>query len=157
MFVILYFGQFEAILDMKDFIDREAISYRLKQLLDESGMSSKEFAIVMKIAQPTLSQIMTGKAFINLETINKIVRYGPEHLSGFNVSWFVFGEGRPCSDNSVNNNEPVSEVVTAGILVKQAEEIGQLRGLLEQCKPKEIERIVVFYTDNSIATYKLSE
>lgn len=142
---------------MKDFIDKEAISIRLKQILEESGMSAKDFATAMQIAQPTLSQITTGKTFINLETINKIVRYGPEHLSGFNVLWFVFGEGAPAIDTPNSHRAEPAEAATAGVLVKQAEEIGRLRALLEQNKPKEIERIVVFYTDNSIATYTLSD
>lgn len=142
---------------MKDFIDREAISARLRQILDESEMNAKEFATRMEIAQATLSQIVTGKTLINLETINKVIRYAPRALSEFNILWFLFGEASPIASDDLLRKTNVSDTARADILVKQAEELGKLKAQLEQTKPKEIDRIVVFYTDNSIATYTLTD
>lgn len=141
---------------MKDFIDREAISIRLKQILDESGMNAKEFATQMEIAQATLSQIVTGKTMINLETINKVIRHAPGCLSEFNTLWFLFGDASPIASDELLRKTNVSDTAKTDILVKQAEELGKLREQLEQTKPKEIDRIVVFYTDNSVATYTLT-
>ncbi|MDO4707165.1 MAG: helix-turn-helix transcriptional regulator [Porphyromonadaceae bacterium] len=142
---------------MKDFIDREAISARLRQILDESEMNAKEFATRMEIAQATLSQIVTGKTLINLETINKVIRYAPRSLSEFNTLWFLFGEVSPIASDDLLGKTNMSDTARIDILVKQAEELGKLRAELEQTKPKEIDRIVVFYTDNSIATYTLTD
>lgn len=145
-------------LKMKDFIDRKAITVRLKELVEKSDMSQKDFAACMNIAQPTLSQVISGGKLINLETINKILYYAPQHLGEFDISWFLFGDGSTMNLRTDGNSptEQAAEVST-GMMVKQAEEIGRLRGLLEQNKPKVIERILVFYSDNSVATYTLAD
>lgn len=142
---------------MEEIIDRQAISTRLKQLVNESGMTSKEFSILMDIAQPTLSQILTGKSLINLDTINKVVAHGGA-LKNFEATWFLFGNSINCptalSDGGLF---PMEAAGSMSVAIEQAEEIGRLKQCLKESKPKEIERIVVFYTDNSVATYILQE
>lgn len=143
---------------MEDFIDRKAISSRLKQILDESGMNAKEFAILTDISQATLSQVITGKSLINLESINKVIAHAKD-LDGFDISWFLFGgnNGIDIPADGVKGAGSRPLVADFGKAIEQAEELGKLRQRLEQSKPKEIERIVVFYTDNSIATYTLQQ
>lgn len=74
---------------MTDFIDLPAITRRLKEVVERSGLSSKEFAERTDIAPATLSQNINERSPINVASINKILATFPELVDPY---WFVFGE-----------------------------------------------------------------
>lgn len=138
---------------MSDFINLEKIAERLIQIQTESGLNAKEFCDETDISSSTYSQIKNGLGKVSVDIINKVVqRWGTR----FSPQWFLFGEtsnteatlfGEEAfeSDNSESERK----------LFQSLEEIGRLKAMIEQQRPREIERITVFYTDKSVAHYIL--
>ena len=138
---------------MTDFIDLPAITRRLKEVVERSGLSSKEFAERTDIAPATLSQNINERSPINVASINKILATFPELVDPY---WFVFGEsGKETSLSDIETAPQLSNNADAlqAILRKQVEEISQLKAELELQRKKEIAHITVFYTDNSFSTF----
>lgn len=150
---------------MTDFINLEAISTRLKELLERSEMSAKDFSTQTGIAPSTLSQILNGKTMINIDSINKIISRWQGDPS-FDPMWFVLGEAcarlvdqanaseadASYKGSSANAHDKALELA----LSNKIEEVGRLKASLEGMKPKVIDHITVFYTDRSFETYRLS-
>ena len=57
---------------MSEYIDLSAITKRLKEVVDRSGLTSRDFAMKAGIAPATLSLNLNEKQQINVATINKI-------------------------------------------------------------------------------------
>lgn len=153
---------------MIDYINLQDISKRIKELQDRSGMTAKDFSAATDIPASTLSQINTGKILPSVDNINKIISkwshlispswllFGIEEMPSFyNTSTEVGLGTNPHGDQALSNLEGDNK--TREVLLAQAEEIGRLKSLIENNKPKEIAHITVFYTDNSFATFHLNK
>lgn len=149
---------------MTDFINLSEISMRLRELIERSGMSSKDFANDTGIPASTLSQILNGKSQISVDSINKIVGCWSGR-DGFDPMWFLFGEGFAKSEGAVGDTADLfdashatspSEAALHNALTSKIEEVAKLRAALELAKPKTIDHITVFYSDRSFETYTLS-
>lgn len=145
---------------MAEYIDLAAITKRLKDVVEKSGLTSREFATKAGIAPATLSQNLNEKQLINVTTINKLI----EHFSHLiTPEELVFG----CSENSYQIGETSSASFDRhtdstkdglrAILQAQAEEIARLKAELKGRKEKGIAHITVFYDDNSFATFTTEE
>ena len=58
---------------MAEFLNLDEITKRLKRIVEQSGLSAKDFALGAGIPQATLSQILNEKQQINVSTINKVI------------------------------------------------------------------------------------
>lgn len=145
---------------MAEYIDLAAITKRLKDVVEKSGLTSREFATRAGIAPATLSQNLNEKQLINVPTINKIIEHfshliTPEELVfGSSESSSTMGEascapGDRCTDSTKDG--------LRAILQAQAEEIARLKAELRGRKEKGIAHITVFYDDNSFATFSTEE
>lgn len=138
---------------MSEFINLESIAERLMQIQSESGFNAKDFCEETDIKPSTFSQIKSGSGKVSVDIINKVVqRWGTR----FSPQWFLFGEldgsiGTQSYDGD-STNTPSNDDER---LLRSIEEVGRLKTLLEQQRPREIERITVFYTDKSVAHYVL--
>ncbi|MDO4692917.1 MAG: helix-turn-helix transcriptional regulator [Porphyromonadaceae bacterium] len=149
---------------MTDFINLDAISRRLKELLDRNKMSAKDFSLETGIAPSTLSQILNGKTTINIDSINKII-YRWQNDPNFDAMWFVLGDeyaqqakqahSTDAALSSTNSTADSEHKALETALSSKIEEIGRLKASLEAMKPKVIDHITVFYTDKSFETYRL--
>lgn len=144
---------------MNDFIDLDAIAQRIQELLNREGCTAKEFATRCEVSPSTLSQILTGKAKINVDSINKIIRNMPD----VDPIWFVLGHTAGQQDDLPQLAPPTCGesderyAVLYKRLEEQAAEIARLKLLSEQLALSDIERIVIYKKDNRFATYRLSE
>lgn len=138
---------------MSEFINLENITERLLQIQSESGLNAKDFCEETDIKPSTFSQIKSGSGKVSIDIINKVVqRWGAQ----FGAQWFLFGineDGKELQPDELNNNEGSNAISER--LLRTTEELGRLKALLEQQRPREIERITVFYTDKSVAHYIL--
>lgn len=64
---------------------------RIRQIMDDKGMSQKTFASELCIAEATLSGIFNGRTRPTNQTIQAIHERFPE----VNISWLMFDEGEP--------------------------------------------------------------
>lgn len=143
---------------MANIIDLEAIAQRLVQIQQESGLNAKDFCVKTDISTSSFSQIKSGSNRINVDTINKVVEYWGKD---FSPMWFIFGDKQADNTRKTSSSINIEGEANIGVvnqaLLQSMEEIGRLREALHQAKPKEIERITVFYNDNSVAHYKLMD
>ena len=66
---------------MSEYIDLSAITKRLKEVVDRSELTSRDFALKAGIAPATLSLNLNEKQQINVATINKIVEHFSDIMS----------------------------------------------------------------------------
>ena len=125
---------------MSEYIDLSAITKRLKEVVDRSGLTSRDFAM-------------------NVATVNKIVEHFSDIMS---PEEFVFGVSGVSNDSgrdlfaSTGVKGEEKETLRA-ILQAQAEEIARLKAEVRERREKGIAHITVFYDDNSFATFKDTE
>lgn len=144
---------------MSEFIDLAAITRRLREVINNSGLTAKDFATRAGIAPATLSLNLNERQLINVVTINKIIEHYPELVDPY---WFLFGaEGgqlpRPALPSPIDTSEGDETERFRTILISQAEEIARLKAELEGRRSKEIDHITVFYTDNSFSSFHSDE
>lgn len=142
---------------MSDFIDLWAIAPRLKEIQERSGMNAADFCKETDIPASSFSQILGKKIKINVETINKVIlRWGAE----IDPMWLLFGKtavADPQTDLFLAATPETDTTTREHALIEQAEEIRRLREALSTSKPKTIDRIMVFYSDNSFECYTISK
>jgi DNA-binding helix-turn-helix protein len=126
-------------------------------------MSAKDFALGAGIPQATLSQILNEKQLISVSVINKVIEHYSELVDPYE---FLFGTPAPSSDPYEMGLFPSQMVPSAGdkssdgmreIIRTQSEEIVKLKTELALRSDKEIDRIMVFYTDNSFKTFRCND
>ena len=143
---------------MSEYIDLSAITKRLKEVVDRSELTSRDFAMKAGIAPATLSLNLNEKQLINV-AINKLVEHFSDIMSPeefvFGVSGVSHESGRDLFTSAgVKGDE--KETLRA-ILQAQAEEIARLKAEVRERREKGIAHITVFYDDNSFATFKDTE
>lgn len=145
---------------MAEYIDLVAITKRLKDVVEKSGLTSRDFAARAGISPATLSQNLNEKQPINVPTINKIIEHfshlvSPEELvfGTSNSNFSMLGEAH--ATEGVNKGGDRDGLRT--ILQSQAEEIAHLKAELKGHRKKDIAHITVFYDDNSFATFTTEE
>ena len=141
---------------MAEFLNLDEITKRLKRIVEQSGLSAKDFALGAGIPQATLSQILNEKQQINVSTINKVIEHYPDLV---NPHELLFGEGSAHQESglfpSIGLAETSDKTVDAlqATLLAQREEITRLKSELAQREAKTIDHITVFFTDNSFMTF----
>ena len=133
---------------------------RIYQLMKYQGMSQKEFAATLCIAEGTLSGIFTGRTRPTNNIVNAIHECFP-HIS---INWLMFGEGEMLVDGASSQPSgaasgqtdlftpdlsPSSEVNSTPTPVPQIQEVVKYID-----KPqRKITEIRVFYDDGTFETF----
>ena len=133
---------------------------RIYQLMKYQGMSQKEFAATLCIAEGTLSGIFTGRTRPTNNIVNAIHECFP-HIS---INWLMFGEGEMLLDGASSQAQdaapaqadlfapgtaPSSDLVSAPSPVPQIQEVVKYID-----KPqRKITEIRVFYDDGTFETF----
>ena len=103
---------------------------RIQQIIDYFQFSSNTFANEIGVNRSTISHILSGRNKPSIEVLQKI-------LSRFNelsATWLLIGQGRMIVDT-------------------QKHEIKKIELQQEVKSSKSIEKIVVFYSDNTFEDY----
>lgn len=133
---------------------------RIFQLMKYQGMSQKEFAATLCIAEGTLSGIFTGRTRPTNNIVNAIHECFP-HIS---INWLMFGEGEMLLDGTspqqaeatsgqpnlfASDSTPYSEVNSTPTSSPQIQEVVKYID-----KPqRKITEIRVFYDDGTFETF----
>lgn len=133
---------------------------RIYQLMKYQGMSQKEFASTLCIAEGTLSGIFTGRTRPTNNIVNAIHECFP-HIS---INWLMFGEGDMLLDDASSQpaaapagqadlfssvNNPSAEANPAPVPAPQIQEVVKYID-----KPqRKITEIRVFYDDGTFETF----
>ena len=133
---------------------------RIYQLMKYQGMSQKEFAATLCVAEGTLSGIFSGRTRPTNNIVNAIHECFP-HIS---INWLMFGEGDMLLDGSSSQDaeaapgqsdlfagasSPSSEVNPAPSPTPQIQEVVKYID-----KPqRKITEIRVFYDDGTFETF----
>ena len=139
---------------------------RIKQIIEREKLSSKEFANLCDIQVSNVSHLLSGRSKPSLDTIQKIMAAFPT----LNTDWLMTGKEPmykheklsqpglfdllPTEESNIQISEPQNpvntvqrpsyntenQVVTTNTIVKE---------VVKEIPPKKIQRIVVYYTDNT--------
>lgn len=122
----------------KDFTER------LKILIDMKSLQPSRFADEIGVQRSGLSHIIAGRNKPSVDFLQKLVQRYPDT----NVNWLLTGIGEPIIEKTSDNE----------ILEKNSEtntKIEQKKEIPIPNKEKEIERILVFYSDKTFETFHL--
>lgn len=113
---------------------------RLKIIIDLKEMQPSHFADEIGIQRSGLSHIIAGRNKPSVDFLEKLVR----KFDDININWLLTGIGEPIIKKKVSPDKDVLE---------DNQNDTNLDTLPN--KEKEIERIVVFYTDKTFETFNL--
>jgi len=104
---------------------------RIQNIIDKYGLSSNTFALEIDVNRSTISHILSGRNKPSIEVLKKILWRFPE----VSASWLLLGQG---AINDIN-------LAPSSIQVPKENTIQTIQS---------IDKIVVFYSDNSFEEYK---
>lgn len=137
-----------------------SVADRINEYLTVNGITRAQFADACGIPRPTVTQILSGRnKKIGNDTISAIHSSYPD----ISISWLLFGEGKQFAEElnctKVHENSIFEEILDSG--AQYGEEIESKSGekhlknqiIKEESPQKKIQKIVVFYSDNSFEEF----
>ncbi|OFX89107.1 MAG: hypothetical protein A2W99_02090 [Bacteroidetes bacterium GWF2_33_16] len=141
---------------------------RIIRFLTENNLTSTRFADIIGVQRSSVSHILSGRNKPSFDFIEKMLIAYPD----LNAQWLITGIGSMKITNTVKNIEPdlfSSPIIESkkstspeSIIQKQENNTPILNNSQEETIKKEkmdktgltIERIIIFYTDNTFNEYK---
>ena len=133
-------------------VNSEGFSRRIKEIIDYYSETSSSFADKIQVQRSSISHIISGRNKPSLDFILKTLKV----YSEVNMYWLLNGKGSMLSERSVDSvNEPPNLFNPADS--KPSLDSG--KSLAENVIPfenkeKEIEKIIVLYSDGTFKHYK---
>ena len=139
------------------------IKNRVLSLINREKLSSSKFAEIIDVQRSSISHIISGRNKPSLDFIQKVLREFPS----LNPNWLVTGKGAMyfettqneidfSSDNLQANEKLKKEVSESNISEDknrlQNTTVNSVNNLQEKTSNRKIEKIIVFYNDNSFET-----
>ena len=106
---------------------------RIQKIIDEQGISLNAFAQEIGVNRSTISHILTGRNKPSVEVLQKILKRFPI----ISPDWLLLGNGGMHANNG-SSATPHSNKIT------------------NKLESKSLEKVVVFYTDNTFQEYNPS-
>ena len=134
---------------------------RISQLMKHQGMSQKEFAKMLCVAEATVSGIYNGRT----RPTNQIVSAIHECFPNVSIPWLMFGEGSMYIDDTSNTALPVKDAYDNnvhsdnGSVTNVNPTISQVAPIIKETikyidKPqRKITEIRVFFDDGTFETF----
>ena len=106
---------------------------RIQKIIDKQGISLNAFAQEIGVNRSTVSHILTGRNKPSVEVLQKILKRFPELSS----DWLLLGNGGMHAKNKSSATPPSHKNTP-------------------KSESKSVEKVVVFYTDNTFQEYNPS-
>ena len=106
---------------------------RIQKIIDQQGISLNAFAQEIGVNRSTVSHILTGRNKPSVEVLQKILKRFPE----LSTDWLLLGSGSMYAK-------------------KESSEVSSPSQKSVQVVDKTVEKVVVFYTDNTFQEYNPS-
>ena len=120
-------------------INIEDFTKRLQNVIDYYGESASSFAEKIGVQRSSISHILSGRNKPSLDFILKILSSFPE----VELYWLLNGKGEfPSSSHPVDLKPETSKLKIEDALPSEVK------------KEKEIERIIIFYSDGSFKNFQ---
>ncbi|MDX1904646.1 MAG: helix-turn-helix transcriptional regulator [Thermonemataceae bacterium] len=116
---------------------------RLKIIIDLKETQISKFADEIGVQRSNMSHIIAGRNKPSLDFLQKIIQRYPD----VNTNWLLNGIGSPLLEEKKNEEKHIFE---EDLENKMAESLAKKN----KAKEKEIERVVVFYTDKTFETFE---
>ncbi len=140
---------------------------RLQKILTEKGLSAAKFAEILQIQRSNVSHVLSGRNNPGYEFIKKIM----EHYPDINPEWLILGNGSMYkevinktyksadqfnNDLFTNNEESIIESDNEYQKKSPVENEPVINSSLNkpEMSPNHVERIVIFYKNNTFKEYK---
>lgn len=122
---------------------------RIRKIINEKNLTNSEFSEQTGIPKSGLSHILSGRNKVSLDYVLKILKAFPE----IDTDWLLTGEGNSEKLNheflekkdNIDKRVSVTESTIKTKIDKQNKE-----------KDKTIEKVIIFYNDNTFKVYKES-
>ncbi|WP_339652366.1 helix-turn-helix transcriptional regulator [uncultured Maribacter sp.] len=115
-------------------LDTTTFITRLKTILNHHELSSASFADLIDVQRSSISHLLNGRNKPSLEFIMKI----NDTFKEVDLQWLLYGEGEYPKKN----------------LDKKSNECSNIKVVTRPIQKKEVERIVIFYTDGTFKNYE---
>lgn len=135
-------------------INNIKFSERLRKLLSYYDISAAGIAEVLGIQRSTISHLLSGRNKPSLDFVLKILKHYPE----VELYWLINGQGEfPAKKTAiVEEKAPTPDVTTQQIIFSENDTVNSQKVEIPVKKvtsKKEIDRIVIFYTDGTFSHY----
>lgn len=129
-------------------VNIENFTKRLQTIMEFHDLSAASFADKIDVGRSSISHLLSGRNKPSLDFVMKIVQSFPE----VELYWLLNGKGSfPKKENNTTSAKPETapQDLFSGI-----NEPGAAKNLSAEGKRKEIDKIVIFYTDGSFEAFK---
>jgi transcriptional regulator with XRE-family HTH domain len=151
-------------LHTEDFINR------LEFIMEHYGLSASSFADKVGVQRSSISHLLSGRNKPSLDFVMKVLDIYPE----LNLYWLLNGSGTYLKNDVVDNSEKKAQTAPAPIIENTAGKVNTLFSdenftesnkeplasnsnlFAEKSGGKNIEKIVLFYSDGTFEDYKPS-
>ena len=127
-------------------INNEDFSNRLKTIIEFFGESASSFSEKIEVQRSSISHIISGRNKPSLDFILKILKTYPD----ISLYWLLNGKGKMIENKTVSSiSSPLKPINRKDI------EINKLlkKPLTKLKNNKEIDRIVIFFSDGTFKNY----
>jgi len=138
-------------------VNTEKFSLRLNKILEYYDISAATFADKIEVGRSSISHILSGRNKPSLDFVMKVVKKFPE----VELYWLLNGKGKfpSSSESSTKIQTEIKEPKRDVASTPQREESSELHGkhsasFLPTRSGKQIQKIVIFYTDGSFEAFE---
>ena len=141
---------------------------RIQLILKSMNLSPSQFADEISVQRSSLSHIISGRNNPSLDFVSKVLTSYPDISS----DWLLFGKGTMIRKTKKEQTEPIREAIKdedmseykvetsikktekQSPVTTEKEKKNPQEVLASQEKDKDLEGIIILYTDNTFKTYK---
>jgi transcriptional regulator with XRE-family HTH domain len=139
-------------------VNTEKFASRLGKILKYYDLSAASFADKIEVGRSSISHILSGRNKPSLDFVMKVVKNFPE----VELYWLLNGKGQFPASTVATSNEikiPAKEEITTqqnedSIKPNYSNQASALIPAMKKSAGKEIQRIVIFYTDGSFEAFE---
>lgn len=131
-------------------VNTEEFTKRLDQIMDYYDLSAASFADQIEVGRSSISHLLSGRNKPSLDFVMKVIKQFPE----VELYWLLNGKGKfPKGGSPKTAAEKVPEQKPTD-LFSETKPHTIAQPLLENAGKRQIQKIVIFYTDGSFAAYE---
>jgi len=122
---------------------------RLQIILEEYELSAAGFAQKIEVGRASISHILSGRNKPSLDFVMKVIKVFPE----VDLYWLLNGKGsfpKTSTPPLLDTKTPTPSFPSES---KTQQKVSSLPDIENTSKSKEINKIVIFYTDGSFEAY----
>jgi transcriptional regulator with XRE-family HTH domain len=127
-------------------VNSKEFAKRLEKIITHYGLNATAFSEALEFNRSTISHLLSGRNKPSLEFVMKVLEEFPD----VELYWLLNGKGSFPSEKNAPSTSSVSETT---IKPKTASTSPELSTTKTGTTRKEIEKVIIFYTDGSFKTY----